>query len=168
MTTTKLRIGLDFGGVIVRHIARIPGEDTRIWAARGEQVAHSGMFEQVRRLVAVAQGSVWIVSKASPAMQARTLEWMGSVDFHMRTGLAPSNVRFCRERADKQVICSELCITHFVDDLVHVMQILRGTVQSLYLFGSHHAESQCPPWATRATDWKSLADLIVGEVGGRD
>ncbi len=45
-------------------------------------------------------------------MQARTLQWMAAVDFHMRTGVDPDHVRCCRECAAKEAICSALRITH--------------------------------------------------------
>lgn len=162
MTAPLLRIGLDFGGVIVSPKPRIPGEDTKLRATDGEQAAQPGMFESVRRLVAAARGSVWIVSKAGAAMQERTLGWMTDADFYTRTGLDRPHVRFCRERIEKKAICSELGITHFVDDLVHIMQILRDSVPNLYLFGHQGADSPCPPWARLVTDWGEVTDLILG------
>lgn len=95
-------------------------------------------------------------------MQERTLGWMGAVDFHARTGLHRDHVRFCRERVEKKAICSELGITHFVDDRVHIMQILRGSVPNLYLFGPSGEGHQCPPWATPVTEWAQVAERIVG------
>lgn len=162
MTATALRIGLDFGGVVVVSKPRIPGEDTKLRANDGEESAQPGMFAAVRNLVTAAHGAVWIVSKAGPSMQERTLGWMAAVDFHARTGLQRDHVRFCRERIEKKTICSELGITHFVDDLVHIMQILRGSVPNLYLFGPRGEGNPCPPWVTPVIDWEQVTGRIVG------
>lgn len=51
-------------------------------------------------------------------MQERTLAWLQSVDFFSRTGLQPVHVRFCLQRQDKENICRELGISHFIVDLV--------------------------------------------------
>lgn len=166
MTTTALRIGLDFGGVVVVSKPRIPGEDTKLLATDGDEAAQPGMFDAVRTLVATAHGAVWIVSKAGPGMQERTLGWMDAVDFHTRTGLARDHVHFCRERSEKKPICSELGITHFVDDRIHIMQILRGSVPNLYLFGRLGEGHACPPWATPVVDWEQVIARIVGTGHG--
>ena len=54
------------------------------------------------------------------------MTWLQSVDFFSRTGLHKDPLRFCLQREDKASICRELEITHFIDDRVHLMQILRG------------------------------------------
>jgi hypothetical protein len=64
-------------------------------------------------------------------MQERTLTWLQSVDFCSRTGLQPDHECFCLQREGNASICRELEITHFIDDRVHVMQILRGVVPHL-------------------------------------
>jgi hypothetical protein len=91
-------------------------------------------------------------------MQERTLAWMQSVDFFSRTGVQPDHVCFCLQREDKGLICRELGISHFIDDRVHIMQILRGVVPHLCLFGEPGAERFCPPWATFATNWPQVVD----------
>jgi hypothetical protein len=67
-------------------------------------------------------------------MQERTLSWLQSVDFFSRTGLQPEHVCFCLQREDKASICRELGTSRFIDDHVHVMQILHGIVPHLCLF----------------------------------
>ena len=68
-------------------------------------------------------------------MQELTLSWLQSVDFFSRTDLQPDHVCFCLQREDKENICRGLRITHFIDDRVHIMQILRRVVPRLCLFG---------------------------------
>ena len=97
-------------------------------------------------------------------MQARTRTWLDSTDFFSLTGLAPENVRFCLERQEKASICRDLNISHFVDDRIHIMQILRHTVPNLYLFGESGGEQYCPPWATFVSGWPQLVDLVTESI----
>lgn len=140
----SMRIGLDFGGVIVRGRDHAQGEDTDIGDGDGAQVANVGAFEAVSQLVSACDGCVWIVSKAGPKMQVRTLAWLEAVSFFTRTGLSADHVKFCLQREDKKVICSDLGLSHFVDDRIHVMQILLHTVPHLYLFGTPSNYPQVP------------------------
>jgi hypothetical protein len=150
------RIGIDFGGVIVRNLHEDTGEDTSLQSSSGEQAARAGAFDAIRQLCSACDGRVWIVSKAGPRMQERTLSWLQSVDFFSRTGVQPDHVRFCLQLEDKKTICRDLRITNFIDDRVHVMQILRGAVPHLCLFGEPQGERFCPPWATFATTWPEV------------
>ena len=147
------RVGIDFGGVIVRNRKQIPREDTNLADSDQAEVAHDGVFEAIRGIVSFCDGHVWIISKAGPHMQKKTRAWLDAVDFFSRTDLDPDHVRFCLERQEKETLCRELKISHFVDDKVHVMQILRHTVPHLYLFGEHGGEGICPPWATFVFGW---------------
>ena len=157
----EMRVGLDFGGVIVPKGKSRAGEDTALEGSEGCGHAQKGAFEDIQRIVAACDGRVWIVSKAGPRMQARTRQWLASADFWARTGMVTGRVRFCLEREEKAQLCSELGITHFVDDRVHVMQILRPVVPHLYLFGDEGDERLCPPWATFVKDWAQVADRIA-------
>jgi hypothetical protein len=125
------RIGIDFGGVIVRNLHEDRGEDTSLQSSSGSEAARDGAFDAIHELCSACTGRVWIVSKAGPRMQERTLTWFQSVDFFSRTGLQQDHVCFCLEREDKASICRDLEISHFIDDRVHVMQILRGIVPHL-------------------------------------
>ena len=88
--------------------------------------------------------------------QGGAAHWTQSVDFFARTGVPAANVRFCLTREEKAPICEELALTHFIDDRVHIMQILRGTVANLYLFGDEPDARTCPPWATFVSTWAHL------------
>ena len=156
-----MRIGIDFGGVIVKHRTRISGEDTPLLTPGDATLVNPGVFEAVRNLVESCNGNVWIVSKAGASMQAATLAWLDSVDFYCRTGLLPQHVKFCTQREQKAVICTDLGISHFIDDKVHVMQILRNTVPHLYMFGERSSKQFCPPWATFRQSWTEVAASIL-------
>jgi hypothetical protein len=122
------------------------------------------MFECVRAIAGACAGRIWIVSKAGPGMQARTLAWLHAVNFFARTDLKQDHVRFCLSRHEKETICRELEISHFLDDRVHVMQILRTAVPHLYLFGERGEERYCPPWATFVSSWAEVSALVIPRV----
>jgi hypothetical protein len=84
----------------------------------GAEADRDGALDAIRQLCSACDGRVWIISKAGPRMQERTLAWLQSVDFFSRTGLQPVHVRFCLQRQDKENICRELGISHFIVDLV--------------------------------------------------
>lgn len=150
--------GIDFGGVIVER--RAGNQDTNLKMGEGAEIAKPGVFQAVSEIVSIFDGHVWIVSKAGPRIEAKTLDWLDSVDFFSQTGLHADHVRFCRMRQEKESICRELQVTHFVDDRVHIMQILRHTVPYLYLFGNQGEDKTCPPWATFVWEWPQLVNSL--------
>jgi hypothetical protein len=160
----KPRVGIDFGGVITRNRKLFLGEDTELIQSQGEEVAQPGVFEAIRDIVSFCDGHVWIVSKGGPYIRRMTNEWLERVDFFSRTGMARDRVRFCRERQEKEPICREMEITHFVDDRVHVMQILRYTVPHLYFFQDPANKRHCPPWATFVSNWTDFSELMIGDT----
>ena len=70
------RIGIDFGGVIVRNRKLVRDEDTGLAGSDKAAVAQDGVFDAIHE----------IISKAGPRMQARTRAWLDTVDFFSRTG----------------------------------------------------------------------------------
>jgi hypothetical protein len=153
-------VGIDFGGVIVRRGGQTARDDTSLASSDGTEIAQDGVFDAIREIVALCEGKVWIVSKARPHMQSRTRAWLEAVDFYSRTGMDPEHVRFCLEREDKEHICRELGLTHFIDDRVQLMQILRRAVPHLFLFGEQEDERLCPRWATFVSSWEETLEAL--------
>ncbi len=156
-----MKIGLDFGGVVVRLRDNRSREDTLLDRADGIEIAHDGAIDGIRAMVDQTGGSVWIVSKAGAQMQETTRNWLDSVDFFSQTGTDRENLRFCLERSEKEVICKSLAISHFVDDRIHVMQILRHSVPHLFLFGPEKNRQFSPPWVTFVTSWPDLVSKVL-------
>ena len=127
-------LGIDFGGVITDR-ARNDRTDTSFFSDNYLQTsAVSGVFEAIRRLVDERFGAqVWIVSKCGQAVQRKTLDWLDYHNFYNQTGIGLDHLRFCEQRREKDGICRELGITHFVDDSLEVLGNLT-TVGNLYLF----------------------------------
>ncbi len=162
--TTKPGLGIDFGGVIMPLTDRTRGPDTQFSGDFLHTPPNPGAVEEIRTLAGTFDGNVWIVSKAGPRMQSLTLDWLRHQDFFRRTGMDETHIRFCRERTDKEPICRDLGITHFVDDRVHIMQILQGTVANLYLFGDKEGNRSAREWITLVDDWPEAAEAILGDL----
>jgi hypothetical protein len=158
----SMKVGLDFGGVIVKPRHGPKRQETRLEGREHIELAHEGVFDAVRDMVSYTSGAVWIVSKAGPRTQSITRDWLDAVDFYSRTGFSRDQLRFCLERSEKETICRAVGITHFVDDRLHVMQILRHCVPNLFLFGAEEARRFCPPWACFVTNWAELSKKIRG------
>ncbi len=107
------------------------------------------------------EGSVWIVSKAGGRTEAPTRQWFELWDFFDSTGLSEDHVRFCRERTDKLPVCLELGINHFIDERIHIMQILRGAVAYLYLFGDKTQNRSARRWVTLVVHGDEAYEAIV-------
>lgn len=165
MSRSEARLGVDFGRVI--NAAGPPGaEDTVFLSGTDEEMletpAMEGSFEALRRLRAVFDGQVWIVSKCDSVVQDRTERWLSHHRFFDATGIDPDHVRFCRRRADKAVHCEELGITHFVDDRYDVLEHLVGVVPHLFLFGSN--DERAPDSAVPTPTWTDAERAIIATL----
>src|SRR5438046_7596997 len=112
----------------------------------------------------MSSGNVWIVSKAGVRMENAARGWFEKERFFERTGMSADHLLFCRERMGKAPICQTLGITHFVDDRIHLMQILRYEVPRLFLFGEPVRRQFCPPWARYVSSWPDLVHGIAGPM----
>jgi hypothetical protein len=165
-TRDEPRLGVDLGRVIQGASASSGVEDT-VFLEGGladalRSPATEGAFEALHRLVELFGGRVWVISKRGKRVQRRTLQWLDHHDFYGRTGLPYGNVRFCRKRADKAEHCSDLGITHMVDDRLDVHRALRGLVPRLYLFG--HQPEPAPDWVRHVRDWTEAETAITADI----
>ncbi len=74
---------------------------------------------------------------------------------------------FCRTRLEKQPICSKLEMTHFVDDRIHIMHILKNTVKHLYLFGDKTRHKAAHKWTTLVENWEEVHTAIIRDFTAR-
>lgn len=161
------RLGVDFGRVINYAAGHAAGDDTVFlrggYDAAMRTPAMPGMFEVLPRLVTAFGGRVWVVSKCGEQTQRRTEQWLERHDFWDRTGIPRDHARFCLTRPEKAPHCTELGITHFIDDHIEVHEALRGVVAHLYLFGAQKAPP--PPWVTPTLTWHEVEHAILTEDG---
>jgi hypothetical protein len=76
--------------------------------------------------------------------------------------LAPDHLRFCRTRPDKRWHCTDLALTHFVDDHPEVHAAIRGAVEHQFFFGPQR--HPVPPYAHHAPTWPEAERLIAATL----
>lgn len=158
MNNEQDRLGIDIGRVIIT-----PGDDNSDTSfLRGtiqdalNTPPYPGAFETIHQLVELFAGKVWLVSKAGPRTQEKTILWLAHHRFYHHTGVSKSQVRFCRQRHEKANHCRELQITHFIDDRIQVLKHLRTLVPNLYLFGEQKNGFVYPDWVVPALNWQEI------------
>jgi hypothetical protein len=154
-------LGIDFGGVIIQMVDRTGRTDTQFSDTFLATPPRTEALLKIGALVEAFAGLVWIISKAGARTETLTREWLSAQKFFRKTGLTKTHLRFCRERPEKRQICAELGITHFVDDRIQIMQILRGTVSNLYLFGDKWQNRSAKRWTTLVEDWAEAYQEII-------
>ncbi len=160
-----LRLGVDFGGVIV---PRATGEeDTSFFDGNPMQTPQvPGAIEALTtiNIDSPFTDNTWVVSKGSPNTEAKTRHWLAAHDFYDQTLIWPERVLFTPKRIGKLAIAQELELTHFVDDTIEVLGYLAGTVPNLYLFNSDPNAAKgyetILSQITRVTSWPELTDLL--------
>lgn len=108
-------------------------------------------------------GNIFLISKCTPWAQEKILIWLKN-DFYIKTGVKPENVLFCRERHEKDKICSDNNITYFIDDRLEVLSHMINTVPHLFLYQPDQAEideyKQFLPKVTRVESWTEVMEKI--------
>lgn len=161
------RIGIDIGRVIMTPV-KGGKADTSFLSGSLERALRTppspGAFEGVSRLVQAFEGQAWLISKAGPRVQDKTKRWLRHWDFHGVTKLPSNHVRYCLERQHKVGHCKQLCITHFIDDRLDVLQYLHGLVPRLYLFGEQPRLDEVPDWVEHVEDWKCTTAAVLRDI----
>lgn len=148
-TGSALTVGVDIGRVLIAG----DGPDSTFLGVPLEMAMAArsvdGAFEAVTVLVQRHDGRVHLVSKCGPGVEKKTRAWLEHHGFYARTGLAPTQVWFCRERPEKARIAARLGLTAFVDDRLDVLSAMRAIVPRLVHFGVSETE----PGLLPAPDW---------------
>ena len=128
-------LGVDIGNVIIDHKAVGTNNKIEYEIDYSNIPAVKNAFEVLRELNKIKFGlNIHLISKCTPWAQTKILNWLKHNKFFIKTGIKPQNVHFCRERNEKQKICADFGITHFIDDRLEVLSYLIGKVPNLYLF----------------------------------
>lgn len=158
-------IGIDIGGVIIGRTD--DKSDTSFFGKHYLQTpACDGVFEAIRQLV--ARGcNVHIVSKCGESVEGKSRKWLTTNRFYEITGVEPTDVHFCRERADKAAICTTLGVSHFVDDRLEVLSYLTD-VPHRFLFDPNPKEVRkfkaFLPSVQKVSSWAELMPLMLGTL----
>jgi len=149
---TEHALGVDFGRVINDGSSHPSGDGTSFLTGSEDAMlatpAMEGAFGSLERLTELFHGRVWIVSKAGPRIQANTECWLGHHGFFTT-----------RLITDKAAVCTELGITHFVDDRAEVLKALIGIVPHLFLFGPQNGLG--PDQAITVPTWSEAEGRIA-------
>src|SRR3989344_513197 len=161
----KNALGIDVGGVIINHRA-VDKNDKVLYEERYSTIpATMDMFDTVRKMNDEKfHGNVFLISKCTPWAQEKILAWLKDNDFYARTGVKPGNIFFCRERHEKDKICKDNNITHFIDDRLEVLSHMVETASNLFLYQPDQAEideyRQFLPQVTRVESWAEVVEKI--------
>jgi hypothetical protein len=164
MKDSRLALGVDIGGVLIERTN--DSDDTSFW---GENYLETPEVEGAMAAIAALRRehfgeAVYLVSKCGRETEERAREWLVHNRFYERTGLSPTDVRFCRKRHEKAPICAELGITHFVDDRLEVLSYLED-VAHRYLFRPSDTEvaeySEFLAGVHRVDSWNQAYAAIV-------
>ena len=161
LATDYMAIGVDFGGVV---------------ACRPEACAHhvteldpslvppiSGSEQALVELLRLFGGRVWLISKASKPTQDWTRRWLKTHGFFGLGRLQREQVVFVGQSREKRDECLIHGITHFVDDQLGNLDLLRGAVDWLCLFGAESSAEDDSP-VLRVRGWESALRLVRESV----
>ena len=156
-------LGIDVGGVIIA--ASNDNTDTSFFSDNYlNSVSVEGVFEAVAHLIRVKFGpNAHIVSKCGLRIETKTRSWLAHHDFYDRTGLPPEHLHFVRKREDKAPVCTEVGITHFVDDRLDVLRHLHD-VANRFLFVGHANEIKKFPDVLQQVIYVQNWQEIVGQI----
>lgn len=162
----KVALGVDIGNVIINH--RLMDKSNRDeWQKK--YIASppvDGVFDSLKILSDEKfMGNIFLISKCNDEAEPLIKTWFEKHDFYNKTGIKPENVFFCRERHEKEIICTKLGITHFIDDRLEVLSHMVGKIPHLFLFQPDPVEvsefKQFLPKVTQVDSWDEVIKKII-------
>ncbi len=128
---TKEVLGVDIGGVI---ISRSIIEESYLPLADA--------FAVLKRLKEERFGdNIVFISHASTALEGHMRTWLLQRRIYDLTGISEDQIHFCRDR-NKEPLCREYKVTHFIDDRTENLARLLSIVKHLYLFQGRFEEME--------------------------
>lgn len=159
-------LGVDIGGVVIDRVSE--DDESRTMGSTGYAGAATidGALEAIGRLVRQRfHDRVWLISRCDEPRERVLSEWLERQNFFGSTGVPRRQVRFCRERHEKAIICKELGVTHFIDDRLEVLGHLVGIVPHLYLFQSRARDvdefGRFLPQVRPMNCWRDVANALL-------
>lgn len=158
-------LGIDVGNVIINHRA-VDSEDKTLYEEHYSTIqAEEGVFKAIKKLNDEKfNGNIFLISKGTPWAQEKIQSWLKNNDFYVKTGVKSENVLFCTERHEKNNICKDKGITHFIDDRLEVLGYMIGTVPNLFLYRPDQEEitanKEFLPKVTTVKNWTEVLERI--------
>mmetsp|Transcript_33552 Transcript_33552/g.52214 ORF Transcript_33552/g.52214 Transcript_33552/m.52214 type:complete len:208 (+) Transcript_33552:1536-2159(+) len=162
-------LAIEISGVIILRDPNVDEDDDQFLT---DQYDKTPMVpDAIEAVSLLAQGrfqeKIYLISVASPGVQAKMLRWLTNRGFYEKSGIPRENVHFCRELDEKKDVCKELGITHMIESSVAA----QGMVESMgdnevLLFGDGsdiiEAENQDDAGQQNAiTWWHQVMDKLL-------
>lgn len=164
MKTRKV-LGVDIGNVIINNRLNDPEinkVDERVYAAFPPS---DGVFDSLKTLSDYFSSEVYLISKCTEWAQEQILLWLKAHDFYAKTGVKEENVYFVRQRHEKDEVCRNLSITHFIDDRLEVLGYMVESTPNLILFQPDESEvkefEQFLSKVSIANNWTEVVEKIT-------
>jgi len=166
--TAREVLGVDIGGVIIDRVSEDDASRTMRPGGYAGAATIDGALEAIGPLVCQRfHDRVWLISRCDEPRERVLAEWLERQNFFDSTGVPRHQVRFCRERREKAIICKELGVTHFIDDRLEVLGHLVGIVPHLYLFQSRARDvdefGRFLPHVRPMTRWRDVVDALLAQ-----
>lgn len=162
----KEALGVDIGNVIIDH-RMMDKKNKDNWQERYlASPPVEGVFESLKILSEQKfKNNIFLVSKCREDAEVLINIWFNKHDFFNKTGIKPENVFFCKERSEKEKICRENNITHFIDDRLEVLGHMINVVPNLYLFQPDENEVEefihFLPKVNKVENWAEIIEKII-------
>lgn len=171
-----IRLGIDCGGVILKHNST-NAREVQEWEGTifsdNNYLKSPEVFAAVESIAAiielVGEDNVFIISKCGSKVEMKTMQWLEYHNLFQRTGFKREHVFFCRNREHKAEFCTDLELTHYVDDHVMILQTLPQSVfrqihfHPAKFFGSSFTPSTEERLVTLGS-WQDMLTLMKYEV----
>lgn len=168
----KIALGIDIGRVIINGDNKSKNDTSFIQENTMEKIvetpAMAGCFKAIEELVNIFEKRVWLVSKAYPNTQRKTIAWLEANKFFERTGINPDNLVFCLERPQKAEYCREFSLTHFIDDRLDVLNYVSSEANQCFLFGQQKGDVKIPSWVQWGSNWPETLRLVKESLRTKD
>jgi len=159
-------LGVDIGNVIIDHRLIDRNDEDFLENRYSEIPAMEGVFDCLRKLNdSKFHGDIFLVSKGTTWAQEKVLVWFLDHDFYNKTGINLKNVFFCQDRAEKEKICRDNNVTHFVDDRLEVLGYMVGVVPNLFLLkpdlGEVEKYKEFLSKVVKVEGWNEIVDKLA-------
>lgn len=168
--TVRQVVAVDIGQVLLER-----GEPGEIPSERIPGLpAVRGALAGFRKLVAAfGRENVWIVSRCAEASEPLLVTWLKdrSLIGSEPNTIPETQVRFCRERADKAKILAEIGANAHIDDRADVLAPTSdvASLSRRILFRPKREDAENPdlvglPGLIIWSEWSGLPEMLVGEL----
>lgn len=149
------KLGIDIGGVLCTL-----GLNTHGQAFREDGYLEKPFLPDAIETISMLRGcfpDIYLISFCGKNTAEKTRQWLDYQKFWQRSGIQAGNVRFVRKRTLKAPLCRELCINHFIDDRLEILNTM-SFMRMRILFHEGYA-GELKPGIVLAKSWYQVGVL---------